>query len=219
MEKISVMFQKLAAHLGLLLFPSVPKLREIETMRPQEFLERASRPIDELPGVISLFDYDDPLVRQAVKALKYEGNCMIADIFAAVLYDVILEELAEEKLFSNFTNPILVPVALSRERLKERGWNQSELIAKRIGQLDRNINFEIRTDILKKIRHTVSQTKLDRSKRLKNLAGCFEASSVCSGRNIILLDDVATTGSTIEEAEKALKSAGARRVIAFTIAH
>ncbi|KKU76429.1 MAG: hypothetical protein UY03_C0035G0001, partial [Parcubacteria group bacterium GW2011_GWA2_47_64] len=72
-----------------------------------------------------------------------------------------------------------------------------------------------------KCKDTGSQTKMDtRKKRLENLKGCFVADGkAVEGRNIILIDDVATTGATLVEARKTLLRAGARKVIAFTVAH
>ena len=85
-----------------------------------------------------------------------------------------------------------------------------------------NTNKKVSNKILKKIKETEHQARLkDRSVRLKNLLGTFEIvdRDLVRGRNIILVDDVTTTGATLSEAKKVLRAAGARKVIAVTIAH
>lgn len=204
------------------IFPTSPEIQEIELMSPVEFSLRATRVLDELPpGIYSIFKYKDPFVRKALWALKYDGNKHIAKLFAALLHESMIEPLTEAELYDNFTDPIVVPIPLSRERNKERGWNQAELVAKELLKL--NPQFELHTNVLRKIKHTTPQTKLSREQRLHNLKNCFEvAPSVAhciKNRNIILIDDVTTTGSTIIEARRTLLSAGAKQVLAFTIAH
>ena len=154
-----------------------------------------------------------------------------------ILHDELLAFLEEYAPLTNFTEPLLIPIPLSKKRESERGFNQCELLVHEIMRLDasqgptldrekgRTLNESGRnftlSHALTKILDTLSQTKTDsRAGRLKNLAGCFAADgSVVRGRNIILIDDVATTGATIEEARRTLKKAGAKRVIAFTVAH
>ena len=170
----------------------------------------------------SLFSYKDAVIKKALWALKYNNNKSVGKIFARILYDRMLEELSDEELFSNFHNPLLIPIPLSKKRLKMRGFNQSESIAQEISSLDRNTSFTFTKNVLYKIKDTPSQVSIkDRSKRLRNLRGCFsikDKEAVCE-KNIILIDDVTTTGATIAEARKTLLSAGAKKVIAFTVAH
>jgi ComF family protein len=146
---------------------------------------------------------------------------LLLGCLALLLYDEMIEIISEEKLFNNFENPIVIPLPLSSKRRQERGWNQSELIGQELAKLSSEWQYD--PNILLKIRHTLPQTKLRREERLKNLKGCFLVSknsvSKISGRNIILIDDVTTTGSTIIEARRTLLAAGARQVLAFTVAH
>lgn len=204
------------------IFPPTTEISAIETMSSALFSASVSRDIEALPdGISSIFKYHDPLVRQALWALKYNGNQKIAKLFATLLYDHMHEMLFEAELYENFTDPIIIPLPLSRERLRERGWNQAIILSQEIIKLCPQ--YSLRTDILFKIKHTLPQTKLSRSKRLKNLEGCFAVDptkkTFIAGKNIILIDDVTTTGSTILEARRTLLSAGARAVLAFTIAH
>ncbi len=175
------------------------------------------------------FDYREPAIKKAVWLLKYKGKKSIACVFAKVLYGHILEELSDLQTMENFIEPILVPIPINRKRKRERGFNQSELICKELVKLDltaqagKNANFKMRTDILEKIKDTGHQARVEnRSVRLKNILGSFALKKPevnLHGKNMILIDDVTTTGATLTEARKILREAGARKVIAFTIAH
>jgi predicted amidophosphoribosyltransferase len=161
------------------IFPQPRAILKIEQMSAADFSDAASRPLDppisspHLLCLYSLFNYKDPLVQQALWELKYRGNQRIAELFASLIYDELIEKLSDMSLYDNFELPLLIPLPLSRERLRERGWNQSEMIAQSLKKLDNNQTFTMCLDALKKIRHTSSQTKLSKAKRLKNLHGCF----------------------------------------------
>jgi ComF family protein len=176
----------------------------------------------ELPEwIASIFDYRDPLIKKAVWLLKYKGKKQIAEVFAGAAHDALVEQMAELKALQNFTEPLLVPIPLSSRRMRERGFNQSELIAKHIIASDTEKNLRLENNALKKIKDTENQARMkDRRRRLENLKDCFIANpDLVNKRNIILIDDVTTTGATLTEAKKALKSAGAKKIIALTIAH
>lgn len=179
--------------------------------------------------IFPLFDYRHPPIKKAIWLLKYKGKKSVADVFAEVMYGHILEELADLKVMENFKEAILIPIPIERNRKKERGFNQAELICEKLAKLDLpaqadgNRNFELRNDILIKIKDTGHQARIEnRSVRLKNIVDSFALKDEkinLKGQNIILVDDVTTTGATLSEAKKVLKTAGARKVIAFTIAH
>ncbi|MSU56083.1 MAG: ComF family protein [Candidatus Taylorbacteria bacterium] len=229
-----------------IVFPQKPLVRELERMDASEFSSQAEK-TDGFAGktIISLFSYRDSLVREAVWELKYRGNKKVAELLGTLMYDELLAFLEEYAPLTNFTDPLLIPIPLSKKRESERGFNQCRLLAEELLRLDFasssppqlrrgvessrrgggvdtvGLNFTLCLNGLRKIKDTPSQTKTDsKAERLYNLEGCFEADSAeVAGRNIILIDDVATTGATIEEAKRALKSAGAKKVIAFTVAH
>jgi ComF family protein len=130
--------------------------------------------------------------------------------------------------FSGISAPILIPIPLTRERRHERGFNQNELVIKEtiladVGKnSDGSKNFSFSFDVLAKTRHTVPQSSVkNRAERLKNLSDCFSVphSELVHGKNIILIDDVTTTGSTLAEARTVLLKAGAKSVRAVVIAH
>lgn len=171
--------------------------------------------------IFSLHDYRRRTVRTAIHRLKYENRRGTSGVFAEALYGAILEELSELSLLENFSDPILAPVPISKARRKERGYNQSELISR---DLERISNGFIKNGwgALEKTRETEHQARIyHRAERMANVTETFAAKNaeMIRGRNLVLVDDVTTTGATLAEARKILLAAGARRVIAFTVAH
>ncbi|MFA7285545.1 MAG: phosphoribosyltransferase family protein [Candidatus Paceibacterota bacterium] len=172
--------------------------------------------------VYPLYDYRDTIIKRAIWNLKYKNKKNLSLVFAEIMYPKILEELGDMKAFENFTNPILIPIPVSKKRLKERGYNQSLLIAKELNKIDRDKSFVLMNNILIKHKETIHQAHVKNKKeRLANLIGSFSVinKELIKNRNIILIDDVTTTGATLKEAKKELKKNGARKIIAFTIAH
>ena len=143
-------------------------------------------------------------------------------VFAEALYGRILEELADHAQFENFREPILISIPLAPKRKRGRGFNQATLLCKELVKLDKDVNFKLEKNVLYKPKDTEHQAKIeDRRKRLQNIVGSFSVknSEIIRGENIILIDDVTTTGATLAEARKVLRAAGAKKIIAFTIAH
>jgi ComF family protein len=187
--------------------------------------------------IFSLYDYRHPPIRQALHLLKYKGKKRLTKIFAEVVYDRILEELSDLSVLENFNNAILIPIPLSPSRYRERGYNQAQLICEEIIKIDRvahlrhGVNvpqdsnkLSLANNILIKPKETEHQARIkDRRTRLKNIIGSFAVKKEnvikIKNKNIILIDDITTTGATLTEAKKVLKQAGARKIIAFTIAH
>ena len=172
--------------------------------------------------IFPIFDYRYPPIKKAVWFLKYKGKKLLASVFAEVVYGRILEELSDLSIMENFTDIILIPIPLSSDRYRERGFNQAELICKELTKLDNNVNFKLENNILIKIKDTKHQARIEnRSERLKNIIDSFVVKNTekIKNKNIILIDDVTTTGATLSEARKILKCAGARKIIAFTVAH
>lgn len=205
------------------LFPRSSPVISIENMSADEIVRKIpkAREIDE-SGMKALFDYRNELAKQAIWEIKYRRNERILSAFCALFYEYIIDELADAALFSDFKNTILAPIPSSKNRLKERGYNQCELIAKELDLIDGGKNFTVIKNILEKIKDSPSQTSVkNRSERLQNLKGCFVVGNPEKIReaNIILIDDVITTGATMSEAKKTLLDAGARQVMSFALAH
>ena len=166
------------------------------------------------------------MIKKALWLLKYKGKKRLANVFAEAMHGKMLEELSELSFLQNFTDAVLIPIPLSGRRYRERGYNQAELICRELIKLDKENNLKLEKNILVKIKETEHQARIkDRNQRLKNLTGSFAIKnaekniSIIKNRNIILIDDITTTGATLNEARKILKSSGARKIIAFTVAH
>lgn len=216
-------FQKIWGWCLDLCLPLDSERRFFNNLSAEEFLSLAE-PADIPPAknTLAIVNYKNKLVKQAIWLLKFKNNQNIAKLFAEIIYDALTEELADLKLTVNFDSPLLIPIPLARARFKKRGYNQTELIATEMAKIDKSNFFEYKKDILKKIKDTPSQSRTrGKKKRLENLKGCFEIknSADIKQRNIIILDDITTTGATLSEAAQTLRGAGANQIICVTFAH
>ncbi|EGJ08696.1 ComF family protein [Rubrivivax benzoatilyticus] len=145
-----------------------------------------------------------------VAALKFHGRVELAAALAPLVANAAAALPVPE---------VVVPVPLSARRLAERGYNQAWEIARRAA---RQRGVPARTDLLERLIDTPPQAELGRAERLANLRAAFHvppsARAVLAGRRIALVDDVATTGTTLREAAAALRQAGAAAVDAWILA-
>jgi len=129
------------------------------------------------------------------------------------------QRLAEELQKQNLSDfAYLIPVPLHKTRKRERGFNQSEILAQ---TLSSSLNLPLQKEILFRIRNTKDQTKLSEKERKRNVAGAFlirDSQQILQGKKVILVDDVITTGATLSECAKVLKQAGAKEILAVTVA-
>lgn len=172
-------------------------------------------------SVYALFDYRDEIIRHMIWALKYRRNRKVAKIFAQILYDFLIEEFSDLSVYSDFNRPLLIPIPLFKKRQRKRGFNQTEILSREIAAIGGESFCALYTDLLKKVKDTPSQTSLERHKRLENVIGVFAVTDTknIKNRNIVLLDDVTTTGATLNEARKVLLGAGAKSVVGVALAH
>lgn len=150
---------------------------------------------------------------ELIHGLKYRRITSLDAILAR-----ILAEYLSKFAISFPENSVVIPIPMHRSRLRVRGFNQSELIANHLGEL---INLGVESRILQKTKKTDPQVGLSGEKRRNNITGSFSVTNptLIKQRDIILVDDVKTTGATLEEAARALKNAGAGKIWAVTVAH
>jgi ComF family protein len=126
------------------------------------------------------------------------------------------ELMAETWEQAGLQGDLIAPVPLHPRRFRQRGYNQSALLALELG---RRLEMPVREDAMQRTRHTAPQVNLGVEERRANVHGAFSARRrLVSGRRVILVDDVLTSGATLEACAKALQEAGASRVCGFTLA-
>lgn len=173
-------------------------------------------------NIYAVFDYQNPLIKKIIWALKYHHKKYLGDKMGQILYEYLLDQISDIK-FGKIDRVIyVIPVPIGPSRKKKRGYNQAYSIARGFCNSSLNKIFLLKDDIVIKKIDTVSQTKItNRNERLKNVRGVFDIKNkeLIKGRSFIIIDDVTTTGGTFNEIIKILKKNGAKNVIGFALAH
>jgi len=164
--------------------------------------------------VFSLFHYKPP-VDYFIKQLKFQQRLLYADLLGHKMANALAEYIKQAESNINLPSAIL-PVPLHRRRLRNRGFNQALEIAKPIAK---KLNIPLITNTLIRSRYTQAQTELDAHQRSSNLNNSFCYQPTIPYKNIALVDDVMTTGATLDEATKTLKKhAGVENVYVWVCA-
>lgn len=159
-------------------------------------------------------DYENELTKKAIHLIKYNFCEQVSEVWDRL----IIMYFERERLWPK--EALLVPVPLHKKRYLERGFNQSVLIGKIVERIKGN---SINNNIIKRVLYGKHQATLDYKARIRSMDSCFAlAQSGVSGidlnREIILIDDVYTTGATMQECARTLKRAGFQRVYGFAMA-
>lgn len=159
--------------------------------------------------------YQNPLVKNLIKLFKYEP--FIKELSESLSSLIIEHFQLIEKPLTDFSNFILIPIPLKEKRERWRGFNQAEEIGKKLSKF---LKIPLFCDVLIKIKETLPQVELSDIERKENIKGAFKIKNKekIEGRKILLVDDIYTTGSTLEEAARVLKEAGAKKIIGIVIA-
>lgn len=150
----------------------------------------------------------DKTLQQIIHALKYQKQFKLGTFLGEILSEGIKSR--------NWQIDLIVPIPIHHLKKVERGYNQSDYLAK---GLSKGLNVPYSTKLLKRIKHTESQTRLHINERAINVANAFKVrnSKKIKGKNILLVDDIITTGATTQECGKALFNGGANSVYAGSI--
>ena len=192
-----------------------------------ECLQYLQSPEHDLPEYIySLYEYRNKYVKKLLTDAKYRKRHSGLKFFGNVMADYIKEITNEETELQNYTNVFIIPVPISKNRLKERGFNQSEIIVSEIFRYLNKGNYLYGNNIIYKIKDKTPQASIhSRQERINSPKGTFKINSEhklhekLKGSLCIVVDDITTTGGTISEMRRILTESGAAKCIGLTIAH
>ncbi len=175
-----------------------------------------------LDGLYFAVAYKNSLVKKLIHRFKYppyvkELKITLADLIISHFLITEKSNFQITEKLSQLKTAVLVPVPLNKQKLKNRGFNQAQALAE---TLSNNWRMPLVSDCLAKIRTTETQAKLsalERQENLKNAFACLKPEAI-QGKQVFLVDDVYTTGATMDECARVLKSAGAKRVWGLAVA-
>lgn len=159
--------------------------------------------------LISCTEYREP-IRTLIHLLKYKNHDYLADFLSSLIIDYLKRIGLKGAGFD-----LMLPVPSHSIRMREREYNQSNLLAKRLSTF---LKIPLKSDIIFCKKNLKSQSKLKGKNRRENVKNNFFVMAPVRNKNIILVDDIITTGSTINECAKALKKEGAKKITVITLA-
>ena len=153
----------------------------------------------------------ETIILNAIHQFKYGNNISVGALLASFMANFSFPDVD----FTNYS--LIIPVPLHIKRLRQRGFNQSLILAR---ALARKWQIPVNFSLLKRHKFTETQTGMNKTERKQNINGAFEVSDKgkIADKNIILVDDVYTTGATVNECAKELSKAKAKKVVVLTLA-
>lgn len=177
----------------------------------------------ELSGLFCYGFYNDVKIKKIIHFCKYRYLSALADPLSAMLSYVIKnikkgqQISALPKIIKEDT--LYIPVPLHKRKLRERGFNQSELLLKRLADRKEILEKDILLDCLIRFRYTDPQAKMPADEKINNLKNAFAYNGKkLKNRNVVLIDDVSTSGITLNECAKVLRKNGTKKVWGVVIA-
>lgn len=162
-------------------------------------------------------NYENRLVEEMVKKLKYEFIKTLAPNIAEVMARFWLKNISGNIRLKKWP-PLIIPVPLYPARERWRGFNQSAEISSKLGEI---LGWPVAKNVIEKEKNTLPQTEVaDQNSRIRNVVGAFSCHQpeTISNQTVLLVDDVSTTGSTLNDCARSLKSSGAEEVVGFVFA-
>lgn len=207
MDTIRSIYSALCA----LLFPLTDTARLVSEAS-RESVGRLLSPVRLSSDITGLLPYRHPVIRALIIEAKFHQNRAAYLQLAEILEEYLESIDIDQDAFSDAAM-ILVPIPLSRNRKKERGYNQVEEVLERVSR-------RTNADLLVRTEETLPQTSLSRKQRLQNVVGAFEVVGMIDPHALyFVIDDVTTTGATLHEACETLEKAGASTVYGVALAH
>jgi ComF family protein len=168
-----------------------------------------------IDGFLTITVYNN-ITKKLIYQFKYQPNLTR---LAVIISEVMIDGLIQNEIFYKFLeekSPVIIPIPLSQKRLKTRGYNHAELLGNYVAQY---FKLKINNKILFSVKDVKPQLKLNKEERIKNMEKAFGINKNFKiPENIILIDDIATSFSTLKEAARILKEKGAKKVIGLTFA-
>lgn len=191
-----------------ILFPPSPDTCLIRTLTPENIQKYYS--LHRINDVVTLSHFQNPVIRALIHEAKFHGSRHAYSLLS-ILLDIYLNQNIQKY-------DAVIPIPLSAIRMRERGYNQVyEIILQNKSARDIGINH----NVLLRTRHTQPQTSLDKEQRQKNLIDAFSVTlpEMITGRHILLIDDVVTTGTTLRTAKAELLRYSPKTITCLALAH
>ena len=148
-------------------------------------------------------------MQKSMTYFKLHGRREYGDFYAELLQHFAM------RIVRRWDVEVLLPVPIHRRKSNVRGYNQTEVIGR---VLSKGLSIPLRTDLIKRVKYTKAQKELNISERKKNVKGVFKVQSeVVKYRRVLIIDDIYTTGSTVDEIAKGLKKKGVEKVFFLTV--